>query len=105
MSFHIIADQDTVLGYRFAGVAGTVVADADQARTAFKEATTGEACSVLLLSEPVELMLEAETTEHRLSAAPPYIVVVPDVGGHTVKRKSLEDLIHEAVGIKIVTDR
>lgn len=102
MSYHIIGDADTVLGYRFAGVTGDAVENAEQAREAFARAISSDEPGILLLTQPVEDMLEAELTAHRLAAKPPYVAVVPDIWGGGRKRKSLQETISEAVGIKIV---
>lgn len=101
MAFHIIGDQDTVLGYRFAGVTGSVVATPDEARQAFRAALGDEDQRILLLTERVERMLEAEVVAHRLEATPPYIVVIEDIWGADGSRKSLQELVFEAVGIRI----
>lgn len=102
MSFHIIGDQDTVVGFRFAGVTGSTVSTPEEAREAFRLATKAGGCRILILTEQVTAMLEQDVTQHRLAATPPYIVVVGDIWGTETKSKSLEALIHEAVGIKIV---
>jgi vacuolar-type H+-ATPase subunit F/Vma7 len=102
MAFHIIGDQDTVLGYRFAGVTGSVVATPAEAQQAFRETLADERQRILLLTERVERMLVAEVTAHRLEATPPYIVVIEDLWGADGKRRSLQELIFEAVGIRIV---
>lgn len=102
MAIHIIGDQDTVLGYRFAGVTGAPVATAEEAREAFGAAVHDPNHRILLLTERVERMLEGEVTAHRLAAAPPYIVVIEDIWGPDGQRRSLQDLIFEAVGIRIV---
>jgi len=104
VSFHIIADQDTVLGFRFAGVTGLAVDSAAAAATAFAEAKSDKACRILLLSEQVETWLEADVTAHRLAAEPPYIVTIESVWGPEGERKGLEELIYEAVGIRLVGD-
>lgn len=104
MSFHIIADQDTVLGFRFAGVTGSAVDSLESATAAFAQAKSDGACQVLLLSEQVEAWLEASVTAHRLAAQPPYIVTIESVWGPEGQRKSLETMIYEAVGIRIVGD-
>ncbi len=104
MSFHIIADQDTVLGFRFAGVTGTTVDSAEAAATAFAEVAGDASCRILLLSEQVEEWIEKDVTAHRLAATAPYIVTVESVWGPHGHRKSLEELIYEAVGIRIVGD-
>ncbi|MBN2449982.1 MAG: V-type ATP synthase subunit F [Lentisphaeria bacterium] len=101
MAFHIIGDQDTVLGYRFAGVTGSVAETPAEAREAFRGATGEGRCRILLLTERVEAMLEGEVADHRLAAVPPYLVVVQDLQGPVKGRKTLEALIFEAVGIRI----
>ena len=102
MSYHIIGDQDTVLGYRFAGVTGDAVETAEEARAAFSRAVGRAEPGILLLTRPVEDMLEEEVKAHRLSAEPPYIAVIPDIWGRGSRRKSLQQTISEAIGIKIV---
>ncbi|MGI5922348.1 MAG: ATP synthase subunit F [Lentisphaerae bacterium] len=104
MAFHIIGDADTVLGYRFAGVNGDVVETTEEARAAFKAAIANRSKGVLLITEAVEDMLTEEVTAHRLSSKPPYLAVMQDIWGPRGKRRSLQDLIYEAVGIRIVQD-
>jgi vacuolar-type H+-ATPase subunit F/Vma7 len=104
VSFHVIADQDTVLGFRFAGVVGRSVDTAEAAREAFAEVGKDSSCQILLLSEQVEEWLEREVIAHRLAAAPPYIVMIESVWGPHGHRKTLEEMIYEAVGIRIVSD-
>ena len=104
MAFHIIGDEDTVLGFRFAGVTGSVAETEVAARQAFVRAVRNPAYRILLITEAVEAMLGAEVTAHRLKAEPPYLVVVEDIWGARGTRKSLQDLIYEAVGIRIVKD-
>lgn len=102
---HIIGDQDSVLGYRFAGVAGDVVETEDEARRAFEAALQAPDAGVLLITEKVDSMLQDEVMAHKLKAVPPYIAVVQDIWGPRENRRSLQDLIYEAVGIRIVGDK
>ena len=102
--YHIIGDQDTVLGYLFAGVSGDAVSTVEEARAAFSAVLKDPSVTVLLVTEAVEDMLMAEVTAHRLSTVKPYVTVVQDVWGAKGKRRSLQELINEAVGIKIGTD-
>ena len=101
MSYHIIGDQDTVLGYRFAGVTGDVVETEAEARAAFRAALADRSLMILLLTEAVEDMLGAEVTAHRMAAIPPYVTIVQDIWGSRGNRRSLQELIGEAVGVKI----
>ncbi len=103
--YHIIGDPDTVLGYRFAGVSGDAVSTVEEAREAFARATAADDHGILIITEAVEDMLKDETTAYRLKAKPPYLTVVEDIWGKRGKRRSLQDLIFEAVGIRIVEEQ
>ena len=102
MSYHIIGDVDTVLGYRFAGVEGDAVSNPDEARNAFLKATAPGTHGVLLVTEDVEDMIEELVTAHRALAKEPFLAVVPGIWGAKKGRKSHQQLINDAVGIKIV---
>ena len=102
MSFyHIIGDADTVLGYRFAGLSGDVVTSQPEALAAFQKAIAGKEPGVLLITEAVEDWIPEAVQAHRLTAEPPYLAVIQDIWGARPHRKSLQDMIREAVGIKI----
>ena len=103
-AFHIIGDQDTIVGFRFAGVTGTAVESQADSLEAFRSAIAENRYSILLVTDRVADWVEEELTQHRLSSAPPYIVEVADIWGTPVQRKGLEQLIQEAVGIKIVRE-
>ena len=103
-AYHIIGDKDTVLGYRFAGVFGDVVEDAEQAKTAFENALNDSGITVLLVTEAVENMIPDMVMKHRMAVVPPYLAVVQDIWGPRGGRKSLQELINEAVGIRISSE-
>ncbi|NMA20901.1 MAG: hypothetical protein GX927_10025 [Lentisphaerae bacterium] len=103
--YHIIGDKDTVLGYRFAGVTGDVVENEEQARKAFQQATAKSRNGILMITEAVEDMLQEEVMAYRLKATPPFLTVVEDIWGKRGKRRTLQDLIFAAVGIRIVDEK
>ena len=104
MPYYIIGDEETVLGFSFAGVQGIAVSTEDEARKAFRDAISNSELVVLIITEDVGNMLEAEVKEHRYAAKPPYVTVVESVRGPKGQRISLLDLIKEAVGVKISND-
>lgn len=101
MSFHIIGDEDTVLGFRFAGVTGVAVESPEAAQAAFRDAIGSGTHRILLLTEPVAAMIAEDVTAHRMAATPPFVVVVRDIWNTPTEHRSIEELIQEAVGIKI----
>jgi len=105
MSFHIIADENTILGFRFAGIQGSKADDRETALAAFRQVLARNDCRVLLVSNKVGMMIEAELTAHRLLSEPPYVVQVDDIWGTKTDRPTLDQMIQEAVGIKIVREQ
>mgnify|MGYP006280956229 CR=1 FL=1 len=101
-SFHIIGDEDTVLGFSFAGVEATAVDSAEPAREKFQQLVTQKTTRILIITRKVAGMLGDALVEHRLTATPPYVVELDDVWGTPTRRPGLERMIHEAVGIRIV---
>ncbi|MDT8391788.1 MAG: V-type ATP synthase subunit F [Lentisphaeria bacterium] len=101
MAYHILGDTDTILGFGFAGVSGTAVDSADEARAAFAGLIADKALKILVVTCPVAAMIDSELTDHRLSSRPPYVVEIPDIWGTKVNRRTLIEMIQEAVGIKI----
>ncbi len=49
-------------------------------------------------------MLADEVSEHRQTAEPPYVTVIEGLHGPVGHRVSLQDLINEAVGVKLSND-
>lgn len=101
MAYHVLGDTDTILGFGFAGVPGTAVESADDARTAFAELIADKVLKVLVVTCPVAAMIDRELMDHRLSSQPPYVVEIPDIWGTAARRRTLIEMIQEAVGIKI----
>ena len=49
--------------------------------------------------------LDAEVTAHKLSVSRPYIATIQDIWGKVGRQRSLEQLIYEAVGVKILEQK
>lgn len=102
--YHIIGDKDTVLGFRFAGVEGTVVDDAASAEAAFKSALSDEGISILIITEKVQEFLPDLVMAHKVEARPPFVATIEDIWGPRSRRVSMAETIFAAVGVKIVKD-
>ncbi len=101
MAFHFIGGEELAIGFRFVGVAGTVVQTPDEARDAFTAVTRNPDAKVVILTEQVSAMIPSEVMAWQLSGAYPLIVEIPGIGGHLENRTSLIDSIRDAVGLHV----
>ena len=101
MKFYCIADEDTVRGFRLAGVAGEAVTTAVQAATALAGAVARADCGVVVLTERVAADLHAEVEAIRWDRERPLVVVIAGPEGTLPGRKSLRQIANEAVGIRV----
>jgi V/A-type H+-transporting ATPase subunit F len=101
VEFHVIGDEEVVIGFRFVGVPGTVVTTEEEARKAFNANTEEGKARVLILTEQVSSFLAREVMEWQMNGAYPLIVEIPGIDGHVSGRRSLIDSIRDAVGIHV----
>ena len=101
MEFHVIGDEEIVIGFRFVGVPGRVVSSPEEAREAFAEATRDGTARVLILTEQVSSLIPREVMDWQMNGAYPLIVEIPGIRGHAADRRSLIDSIRDAVGIHV----
>ncbi|HXY28843.1 MAG TPA: V-type ATP synthase subunit F, partial [Acidimicrobiales bacterium] len=76
-----IADEDTVRGFRLAGVAGEVVSTPREAAEALARARQLPDCALLILTEQVCSGLGPELSTLRLECNRPLVVEIPGPGG------------------------
>jgi len=105
LDYYFIGERELVLAFSLVGVAGTVASTREQALAAFVWATEQgsyeERPKILILSEQTAAMLEEEVLSCQLKSTRPLIVEVPGLQGRLEGKKSLTDLIREAIGMHI----
>lgn len=101
MKFYCIADEDTVRGFRLAGVAGQVAAAGPEAAAAFEQAAARSDCGVLILTEAVAASISAQVEAVRSARDRPLIVEIPGPEGPLAGRRNLRQIVQEAVGIRV----
>ena len=101
MKFFCIADEDTVRGFRLAGIAGQVVSIAEQAAAAVEAATAQADCGIIVLTGKVAAGMRDQLEAIRLARTRPLIVEIPGPEGPLPERKSLRQFVQEAVGIRV----
>lgn len=97
----LIADEDTVLGFRFAGIRGHVAEDARAAAELFRKAVADTGVTMIIITERLARLLRSELGAFMERRPFPFVVEIPDAGGPLPGRKSPSDIVREAVGISI----
>lgn len=101
MKFYCIADEDTVRGFRLAGIEAHAVATAEEAQAAINETAARTDYGVLILTEKVAAWIRPQVEIIRLEKDRPLIVEIPGPEGPLSGRKSLRELVQEAVGVSV----
>jgi V/A-type H+/Na+-transporting ATPase subunit F len=101
VDFYCIADEDTVRGFRLAGVDGQVVTSPKKAAEALERAVGRKGLGVLILTDAVAAGIRNEVDAVRTGRTLPLVVEIPGPEGPMPGRKALRQFIQEAVGIRI----
>jgi len=117
MDYFFLGDPELVTAFRFVGISGTSVRDADEAMATFRRITEGddessgtvlplsakgeENCRVLIMTEEVADWLGEKLIQWQLSDRYPLVVEVPGLMGRLTGRKTLVDSIREVIGIHV----
>jgi V/A-type H+-transporting ATPase subunit F len=101
VKFYCIADEDTVRGFRLAGVAGCAVATAEEAAAALDKAVVEQDCGIVVITETVAAGIRRQVETVRLQRDRPLVVEIPGPEGPLHERKSLRQFVQEAVGIRL----
>ncbi len=105
MKFYCIADEDTVRGFRLAGVAGETVISPEEITRAITAAAAQSDCGIIIITEQCAEQIRPLVERFRLERERPLLVEIPDSGGPLPGRKSLWCLVQEAVGISLEAHR
>jgi vacuolar-type H+-ATPase subunit F/Vma7 len=99
-AYYVIGDEDTVLGFRCAGIPGRSVATSADVLDGIEEARRAGA-GILILTEEVADMARQEVDALRLSPGLPMLVEIPGPQGPLAGRRTLQSIIREAIGVKV----
>jgi V/A-type H+/Na+-transporting ATPase subunit F len=101
VEYFVIGDEDTVLGFRYAGVAGAVVTNPDEARDALAEQIAAQHAGVIIVTDEIANSIKKEVTDMQMKSRFPLIVQIPGPGGPAEDRPDMMSMIRESMGIKI----
>lgn len=100
MDFYVVADEDTVVGFGYAGIPGVIVRDAQEAAAELDRLVGSQAELIVITTEQVADTVREKVNAIRFEEALPIIVEIPGPQGPSDKSPSLLRMIREAVGIK-----
>ena len=101
MKYFVIADEDTVLGFRYAGVEGQAVHTPEEARAALAECVASGGIGIVILTDEIAATIRKEVNKLRFGSQTPLIVQIPGPDGPLPGRPDLLAVIREAMGIKV----
>jgi V/A-type H+-transporting ATPase subunit F len=101
VKLYCIADEDTVRGFRLAGVEGEVVTTPAEAQQAVERAAAQPNLGMLILTDVVAAGIRPLVDEIHLEREQPLIVEIPGPEGAMPGRKTLRQFVQEAVGIRV----
>jgi V/A-type H+/Na+-transporting ATPase subunit F len=101
MKFFCIADEDTVRGFRLAGVEGRVVSGVTETGRALDDALRFPDCAIVLITYPAADAIRDKVETIRLERDCPLIVEIPGPEGQPAGLRSLRKFVQEAVGIRL----
>jgi len=96
----VIADEDTVIGFSFAGVQGIVVSTEEETRHAFEQATQTDDVGILLITEPVAQKIRENVDNWVIGGGRPLVVEIPDSKGPLEGRRTPHEFVKSAIGVK-----
>ena len=101
MMFYCIADEETVRGFRLAGIKAQTAATAEQAQAALADTAARPDCGVIIITEKVAAWIRPQVEMIRLERDRLLIVEIPGPEGPLSGRKSLREFVQEAVGVSV----
>ncbi len=101
MTYYVLGEEDTVLGFSLVGISGAVVSDRDQALQAFTYAIGKKAYGILIITEAVANLIREEVDQYLFTQDFPLIVEIPGREGRDPNGKDLRGMVQEAIGISL----
>jgi V/A-type H+-transporting ATPase subunit F len=101
LRFFVIGDEDTVLGFRLAGVEGETVKTPEEARDSLDRAFQRPGIGVIIMTERTAESIRPQVDQLVYKSELPLIIEIPDLAGPMEGRKTVKEMIRQAVGIQL----
>ncbi len=101
MKIFVIGDEYTVLGYRLAGIQGTVVHNSQEATDAMNKALNDPEIGIILITQRTASEIKSLVDSAKLEMTMPVVLEIPDRKGPMEGRESMMDVVQRLIGIRI----
>jgi V/A-type H+-transporting ATPase subunit F len=101
MKFFIIGDKDTVTGFSLVGIEGAVVRSRADSLRELKQALTDKDIGIILITERVAREIRSTIDELLSQRKFTLILQIPDLNGPLQERRSVEEFVISALGVKV----
>jgi V/A-type H+-transporting ATPase subunit F len=101
VEFYVIAEEEIVIGFHLVGIEGSIATNRQEALDGFFHAVKEVKPKVVILTEEVASLLDAEVAEWNLSGNFPLLMEIPGLQGKLPERKTLVQSIRESIGISV----
>jgi len=99
LGFFVIADADTLLAFKLAGMPAAAARDAAAARQLLAQALADPAVGLILITERLAREIAPELDAARSEGRPPLILEIPDFEGPLPEGPSLRERLRTIMGI------
>ena len=101
MKYHIIGDEDAVLGFGMVGVEGHVAETLDDAQAVFAAVLKDQEIGIVIITETVAELIRPLVDQYMFTKQFPLIVEIPDRKGPVPDKPSIRELANQAIGIRL----
>jgi V/A-type H+-transporting ATPase subunit F len=98
---HVLGDEETVLGFRLAGIRGTVAEAGEGLAEQFRRLVGEEQAKVVFITERLAASIRPLVDTYRMRSTFPVVVEIPDAQGPMPGRRAIADLIRQAIGFQV----
>ena len=101
MHYHVIGDEDTVLGLGMAGVSGRTVLNAEETAQAFSDAIADGEIGIIIITEAAADFIRPTVDRYIFTQSFPLIVEIPDRTGRLPGKPGIRELVNKTIGLKL----
>lgn len=101
MTYYVIGDEDTVLGFGMVGVKGVIANNSDEVGHAFQTAITDPENGIVLITERLADLIRPLVDDYMFTDKFPLILELPDREGRLTSKPSLREMVNAAIGIRL----